>query len=71
MASDQPSISTLVALRAAYHPEATPKYDRVVFEFNGPVQELCSPQPRAHRPRVFLYSGAIVRCVAPNCSRLG
>lgn len=26
---------TLVAIRAAYHPEATPKYDRVVFELQG------------------------------------
>lgn len=37
MISSPPTISTLVALRAAYHPEATPKYDRVVFEFTGPV----------------------------------
>lgn len=29
--------ATLVAIRAAHHPEATPKYDRVVFEFDGPV----------------------------------
>jgi hypothetical protein len=33
----QPSFSTLVAIRAAHHPEATPTYDRVVFEFSGPV----------------------------------
>jgi hypothetical protein len=33
----QPSTSTLVAIRAAHHPETTPRYDRVVFEFNGPV----------------------------------
>ncbi len=30
-----PAIPRLVAIRAAYHPEATPKYDRVVFEFRG------------------------------------
>ncbi len=30
-----PQIPLLVAIRAAYHPEATPKYDRVVFEFQG------------------------------------
>lgn len=32
-----PSTLRLVAIRAAHHPEATPKYDRVVFEFNGPI----------------------------------
>jgi hypothetical protein len=32
-----PSISTLVAIRAATHPTASPRYDRVVFQFNGPV----------------------------------
>jgi hypothetical protein len=37
MISSPPMTSTLVALRAAYHPEATPKYDRVVFEFTGPM----------------------------------
>lgn len=37
MDANQPQISTLVAIRAAHHAEATPKYDRVVFEFNGPV----------------------------------
>ena len=37
MITSQPLTTTLVAIRAAYHPEATPKYDRVVFEFNGPV----------------------------------
>ena len=31
----QPVVSTLVAIRTAYHPEATPHYERVVFEFNG------------------------------------
>ena len=35
--SDQLSVSTLGALRAAHHPEGTPPYDRVVFEFRGPV----------------------------------
>jgi hypothetical protein len=29
--------STLVGIRAAHHPEETPKYDRIVFDFNGPV----------------------------------
>jgi hypothetical protein len=37
MTSEQATNSTLVAIRAAHHPEATPKYDRVVFEFDGPV----------------------------------
>ena len=37
MVSNQPLISTLVAIRAAHHHEATPMYDRVVFEFSGPV----------------------------------
>ena len=32
-----PYISTITAIRAAYHPEATPRYDRVVFQFDGPV----------------------------------
>lgn len=36
----EPTTSTLVAIRAAHHPEATPKYDRVVFEFRGPVPLL-------------------------------
>ena len=37
MSNQQPSNSTLVAIRAAHHPEAAQKYDRVVFEFTGPV----------------------------------
>jgi hypothetical protein len=37
MTTEQATISTLVAIRAAHHPEITPKYDRVVFEFDGPV----------------------------------
>ena len=32
-----PPVATLVAIRAASHAEATPRYDRVVFEFRGPV----------------------------------
>lgn len=32
-----PPISTLVAIRAAAHGEGSPAYDRVVFEFSGPV----------------------------------
>jgi hypothetical protein len=36
-AAAAPPVSTLTAIRAAYHPEATPRYDRVVFQFNGPV----------------------------------
>jgi hypothetical protein len=36
----QPTIPTLVAVRAAHHPETTPKYDRVVFEFTGPIPYL-------------------------------
>ena len=35
-----PTISTLVAIRAAHHPEAARAYDRVVFEFTGPVPLL-------------------------------
>ena len=31
------SISNLVGIRAAQHPEATPTYDRVVFDFTGAV----------------------------------
>lgn len=37
MPTAEPSISSLVDIRAAHHPEATPAYDRVVFEFTGPV----------------------------------
>ncbi|HET9224929.1 MAG TPA: hypothetical protein VFO07_20615 [Roseiflexaceae bacterium] len=40
MPSPQPATPTLVAIRAAHHPETTPKYDRVVFEFVGPVPYL-------------------------------
>lgn len=40
MPPDSPPIATLVAIRAAQHPEATPKYDRVVFEFDGPIPLL-------------------------------
>lgn len=36
-AAPAPPVSTLVAIRAASHAEATPRYDRVVFEFSGPV----------------------------------
>ena len=43
-AAAQPAVSTLVAIRAAYHPEATPRYDRVVFEFRGPVPQI-DPHP--------------------------
>ena len=32
-----PPVSTLVAIRAAAHAEGTPPYERVVFEFSGPV----------------------------------
>jgi hypothetical protein len=35
--TNNPGTSTLVAIRAAHHPETSPPYDRVVFEFNGPV----------------------------------
>lgn len=37
MISSPPMIATLVAIRAAYHPETTPTYDRVVFECTGRV----------------------------------
>ena len=40
MPSTPPPISTLVAIRAAHHPEAARRYDRVVFEFSGPVPLL-------------------------------
>lgn len=40
MPSQQPAIPTLVAIRAAHHAETSPKYDRVVFEFSGPVPYL-------------------------------
>lgn len=33
----EPPVSTLVAIRAAAHPKETPSYERVVFEFSGPV----------------------------------
>jgi hypothetical protein len=31
--------ATLIAIRAASHPEETPRYDRVVFEFHGRLPE--------------------------------
>lgn len=37
MATAEPSLSNLVGIRAAHHPEETPKYDRLVFDFTGPV----------------------------------
>ena len=40
MPSPQPSTPILVAIRAAYHPKETPKYERAVFEFSGPVPYL-------------------------------
>jgi hypothetical protein len=40
MAPSQPPVSTLVAIRAAHHAEVTPHYDRIVFEFRGPVPLL-------------------------------
>ena len=40
MPLEQPTTSTLVAIRAAHHAEATPHYDRVVFEFSGPIPLL-------------------------------
>jgi hypothetical protein len=40
MPTVQPATPTLVAIRAAHHTETTPKYDRVVFEFSGPVPYL-------------------------------
>src|ERR687886_84353 len=43
-AAAQPAVSTLVAIRAAYHPEAKLRYDRVVFEFRGPVPQI-DPHP--------------------------
>jgi hypothetical protein len=43
-AAAQPPVSTLVAIRAAYHPEAKPRYDRVVFQFSGPVPQI-DPHP--------------------------
>ena len=35
-----PTHATLVAIRAAHHAEAMPIYDRVVFEFSGPLPLL-------------------------------
>ncbi|HEX5690418.1 MAG TPA: hypothetical protein VFX76_10475 [Roseiflexaceae bacterium] len=40
MPSEDPTPATLVAIRAAHHPETNPKYDRVVFEFDGPIPLL-------------------------------
>ena len=39
-AAAQPPVSTLTAIRAAYHPEGCPRYDRVVFQFSGPVPRI-------------------------------
>lgn len=40
MTSIPDPIATLVAIRAAHHSEAAPQYDRVVFEFSGPIPLL-------------------------------
>jgi hypothetical protein len=40
MTAVQRVTSTLVAIRAAHHAEATPHYDRVVFEFNDALPLL-------------------------------
>jgi hypothetical protein len=40
MSSGVPPFSMLIAIRAAHHPEETPSYDRVVFEFSGPVPQI-------------------------------
>jgi hypothetical protein len=40
MPSEPPPTTTLIAIRAAHHAETTPKYDRVVFEFRGPLPLL-------------------------------
>jgi hypothetical protein len=40
MPSTQLLTTMLSAVRAAHHPETTPKYDRVVFEFSGPLPLL-------------------------------
>lgn len=37
MSTGASTISNLVGIRAAHHPEGTPKYDRLVFDFAGPV----------------------------------
>jgi hypothetical protein len=39
LAQQSTAPATLVAIRAASHKEATPKYDRVVFEFQGSLPE--------------------------------
>lgn len=41
MTTEQATRSTLVAIRAAHHPEATPAFDRVVFQFDGPIPLVC------------------------------
>jgi hypothetical protein len=40
MPAVQPATPTLIAIRAAHHAEATPEYDRVVFEFSDPLPLL-------------------------------
>jgi len=40
MPATPPTHATLVAIRAAHHAEATPTYDRVVFEFSEQVPLL-------------------------------
>lgn len=40
MPAQQPATPILVAIRAASHPKESPKYERVVFEFSGPVPYL-------------------------------
>src|SRR4051812_19125767 len=40
MPATPPMHATLVAIRAAHHPETTPTYDRVVFEFSAQLPLL-------------------------------
>jgi hypothetical protein len=40
MLSEQLPTTILSAIRAAHHAETMPKYDRVVFEFSGPLPLL-------------------------------
>lgn len=40
MSNGIPPVSTLVAIRAAHHSEISPAFDRVVFEFSGPIPQI-------------------------------
>ncbi len=55
--------ATLIAIRAAFHPEATPRYDRVVFELRGQLPESIRVE---YVPRLIADGSGLVIPVKGN-----